>query len=87
MNDLDKVLVRLGQVPLPVGLARIDEGVFARAAAAGAYRARRGLGIASISAALLIGIASAAMPPREAAVTSLSLISPLSPAALLGGEK
>ena len=88
--DLDKALMRLGQVPLPAGLAQIDEGVFARLALADAYRARHGFGIAAITAALLMGIVSAAIPPREAAVNSLAplgLMSPLSPAVLLGGEK
>lgn len=90
MSDLDKALLRLGQVPLPAGLARIDEGVFARIAVAGAYRARHGLGMAAITAALLMGIFSAVMPQRDAAANPLAplgLLSPLSPAVLLGGEK
>ena len=89
MIDLDKALIRLGQIPLPAGLTQIDDGVFARVASAGAERARRGLGIVTISAALMMGIVSVAMPPRQAALSSLAplgLISPLSPVVLLGGN-
>jgi hypothetical protein len=90
MNELDTVLMRLAQAPLPAGLAAIDERVLARVATGAAYRVRRGVGIASISAALVMGVAGAVMPSREAAATSLAPlgpISPLSPAALLGGER
>jgi hypothetical protein len=89
MNDLDTVLMRLAQAPLPAGLAAIDEGVLARVAAGATYRVRRGVGIASVSAALVMGVAGAVMPSSQAAATSLAPLgpmSPLSPAALLGGE-
>lgn len=90
MNDLDTVLMRLAQAPLPVGLAAIDEGVLARVASGAAYRVRRGVGIASVSAALVMGVAGAVMPSSQDAATSLAPLgpmSPLSPAALLlGGE-
>lgn len=90
MSDLDSVLKRLGQAPFPAGLAAIDETVFARVAAGAAYRARRGFGVATISAALIMGVAGAVMPSRKAAATSLAPLgptSPLSPSALLGGEQ
>jgi hypothetical protein len=89
MNELDTVLMRLAQAPLPAGLTAIDEAVLARVAASAVSRARRGVGFATISAALAMGIAGAGMPSREASATSLAPlgpISPLSPAALLGGE-
>ncbi len=90
MNDLDTVLIRLGQAPLPAGLAVIDERVFARVASGAINRTRRRVGIATISAALIMGVAGAVTPLREAEATSLTPLgpmSPLSPATLLGGER
>jgi hypothetical protein len=90
MNDLDTVLKKLAQAPLPAGLAAIDERVFARVAASATYRYRRAFGLATISAALFIGVTGAVMPSRDAAATSLAPLgpmSPLSPAALLGGDQ
>ena len=90
INDIDLLLMRLAQAPLPASLASIDQGVLSRVTADAAYRAHRKLGIATISAALVLGMAGAAMQSRDAAATSfaaLSSISPLSPAALLGGGR
>ncbi|WP_309612355.1 hypothetical protein [Sphingomonas sp.] len=90
MNELDTILMRLAQAPLPAGFAAIEEVVLARVAAGAAYRTRRGVGIATIAVALVMGIAGAVMPSREVAATPLTPfgpISPLSPAALLGGNR
>ena len=87
MNDLDGILVRLADRPFPPNLATIDDGVLARIGKDGMQRSRRGIGIATLSIALLMGIAGAVMPARDAAAASLAPLgpmSPLSPAALLG---
>jgi hypothetical protein len=75
-------------MPIPSALEGIDQGVFEGVGMRVAQRRRRRVGIVSISGALLVGIVSAAVPSREAAAASsmapLVLVSPLSPAALLG---
>ena len=91
MDKLDTLLMQLASTPAPAGLDAIDEGVFAGLAVGPAYSVRRGVGAATIGAALVIGIAGATLPSRDAEVTSLTPLasmSPLSPAALLlGGER
>jgi hypothetical protein len=91
MDKLDTVLMQLASTPAPAGLVGIDEGVFAGLAASPVYGVRRGVGAATVAAALFIGIAGATLPSREAGATSLSPLasmSPLSPASLLlGGEE
>ena len=91
MDKLDTVLMQLASTPAPAGLDAIDDGVFASLAASPAYGVRRGVGAATIGAALVIGIAGATLPPGDAQATSLTPLasmSPLSPAALLlGGER
>jgi hypothetical protein len=88
MNDLDAILTRLAGIPVPAALHGIDQSVFDGVAMRVARRQRRKVGVVSISGALLVGIVSAAVPAREAAaapsMAPLSLVSPLSPAALLG---
>ena len=87
MNDLDGILARLADRPFPPNLATIDDGVLARISKDGMQRIRRGIGIATLSIALFMGIAGSVMPARDAAAASLAPLgpmSPLSPAALLG---
>ena len=90
MDKLDTVLMKLASTPAPAGLDAIDEGVFAGLAAGPANSVRRGVGAATVAAALFIGIAGATVPSRDAGATQLTPLasmSPLSPAALLGGEE
>lgn len=90
MTDLDTVLMRLAAAPLPASLEFIDERVFSGVAAVRTRHVARGLGVMSIGAALVMGVAGAAMSPRETGVTSLAPLGPvpaLSPAALLGAEQ
>ena len=88
MNDLDAILMRLATMPVPVALDGIDQSVFDGVAMRVAQRRRQKVGAASISGALLVGIASVAVPSGEAAAASsmapLAVVSPLSPAAILG---
>jgi len=89
MDKLDTVLMQLASSPAPAGLDAIDKDVFDRLAADPALIVRRGVGAATVAAALVIGIAGATLPSRGAeasSLTPLASVSPLSPAALLGGE-
>ena len=91
MDKLDTLLMQLASTLAPAGLEAIDESVFAGLAAGPAHGVRHGVGAATVAAALVIGIAGATLPSRDAEVTSLTplaAMSPLSPAALLlGGER
>ena len=90
MAKLDTVLMKLASTPAPAGLDAIDEGVFAGLASGPVYGVRHGVGAATVAAALVFGIAGATLPSRDAGATSLTPLasmSPLSPAALLGGEE
>ena len=90
MDELDRVLMQLAAAPAPAGLDAIDKGVFAGLAAGPVYGVRGGVGAATVAAALVFGIAGATLPSRDAGATSLTPLasmSPLSPAALLGGEE
>lgn len=87
MTDLDTVLKRLAAAPFPAALASMDARVFSGVAATRTRRLARGVGFATVGAALVMGVVSAAMPAREVGPSSLaplSSIPPLSPAALLG---
>ena len=88
MNDLDAILTRLAGMPVPAALDGIDQSVFDGVGRRVAQRQRRKVGVVSISGALMVGVLSAAVPSREAAAASsmapLALVSPLSPAAILG---
>ncbi len=90
MNDLDAILTRLAGMPVPAALDDIDQSVFEGVEMRVAQRQRRRVGIVSISGALLVGVLSVAVPSREAAAASsmapLALVSPLSPAAILGNS-
>jgi len=87
MIDLDTVLKRLAAAPVPAALASMDARVFSGVAETRMRRMARGIGFVTIGAALVMGVASSAMPSREAGPSSLAplgSIPPLSPAALLG---
>lgn len=88
MNELDAILTRLAGMPVPAALDGIHQSVFEGIEMRVAQRQRQRVGIVSISGALLVGIVSAAVPAREAVAASsmapLALVSPLSPAAILG---
>ena len=90
MDKLDRVLMQLASWPAPADLDAIDQAVFERLDAAPAFGVRRGVSAATVAAALFIGIAGATLPSRDAEATSLTplaSVSPLSPAALLGGAR
>ena len=90
MDDLDKVLERLAAAPVPAALTSMDEHVFSGVMESRARRAARGVGLATVGAALVMGVASAGMPLRQAEPSSLAplgSVPTLSPAALLGVEQ
>lgn len=87
MTDLDTVLMRLAAAPVPAALASMDARVFSGVAETRTRRMARAVGLATVGAALVMGVVSAAMPAHEAGPSSLAplgSIPPLSPAALLG---
>ena len=88
MNELDTILMRLADTPLPAALAAIDQGVFQGVAAQRELRVRRKVGAMSISAALLIGVLSTAVrsgaPADSLSLDPLGTVSTLSPASILG---
>jgi hypothetical protein len=87
MTELDTLLMRLASAPVPAALASMDARVFSGVTATRTRRMARGVGFATVGAALVMGVASVAMPVREAdpsTLASLGSIPPLSPAALLG---
>lgn len=88
MDDLDALLTRLAQAPVPTSLDGMEARIFARIAARPA-RARIGIGSAAIAVALGMGVVGAGVPARETSVSPLSLLGPVStlaPSTLLGGE-
>ncbi len=89
MDDLDAMLTRLAQVPLPSGVDGIDARVLARIAARPVASAGMGIGAITVAAALVFGIVGAGIPTREArAISPLSPLgptSPLAPSTLLVG--
>jgi hypothetical protein len=78
--DLDAILMRLAQAPMPAGLEEMEDRVLARIASRPA-RASMGLGFVTIAAALVMGILGAGMPVREASAASLAPLGPVSPLA------
>jgi len=87
MNNVDDLVIQLGQLPLPQGLAAIDGAMLADVAAARAGDLRRPIAFASIFA-LVVGMASAGLPTEPASaqgsLTPFAASSPLMPATLLG---
>lgn len=90
MDNLDAMLTKLAQAPVPASLDGIEARVLARIGARPVARASAGVGTVTIAVALVMGIVGAGVPAREAgAVTSLSPLgprSPLAPSTLLAGE-
>jgi hypothetical protein len=62
MDDLDAVLMRLAQAPVPASLDRIEARVLARIAARPAVRVGMGVGAMTIAAALVMGMVGAGLP-------------------------
>lgn len=89
MDDLDAVLIRLAQAPVPASLAGIEGRVLARIAAPPAVRVGMGVGAMAIGAALVMGIVGAGVPAKGASAASflspLGPASPLAPSTLLVG--
>ena len=79
--DLDAVLMRLAQAPVPASLDGMEDRVLARVAARPAARAGLGVGAMTIAAALVMGIFGAGVPAKEASAASLSPLGPVSPLA------
>lgn len=87
--ELDAVLARLAQAPLPASLDSMEDRVLLRIAAPPAPRAGMGIGALTIAAAMVMGIVSAGVPSKDASAAYLSPLgptSPLAPSTLLAGE-
>lgn len=88
MDDLDAMLTRLAQAPLPAALDGIEGRVFARISSQPAARAALGIGALGVAMALAMGVAAGGAAPSPAyAASSLSPLgpeSPLAPSTLLG---
>ena len=88
MDNLDAVLMRLAQSPVPASLDGIEARVLARIAARPAVRVGMGVGTMTIAVALIMGMVGAGVPANQASATSLSPfgpVSPLAPSTLLLG--
>ena len=87
MDNLEAVLMRLAQAPVPAGLDMIEAGVFARIAARPAASASIRVGVMTIAAALVMGIVGARIPAGQTGLVSplspLAAVSPLAPSTLL----
>jgi hypothetical protein len=81
MDDLDAVLMRLAQAPVPASLDGIEARVLARIAARPAVRVGMGIGAMTIAAALVMGMVGAGVPAKQASAASLSPLRPVSPLA------
>lgn len=81
MDELDAVLMRLAQAPVPSGLEGIEAQVMARIASQPAVRVGAGIGAMTIAAALIMGMVGAGMPAKQASAASLSPLGPVSPLA------
>ena len=88
-DDLDLLLARLANVPMPAGLADISDSVFARIKSdALAARAGTRIGMAAIISALLLGVTAAMTFSSAAPAAPLSPIgisAGLAPSTLLDG--
>ncbi len=81
MDDLDAMLMRLAQAPVPASLDGIEARVLARIGARPAVRVGMGVGAMTIAAALVIGVVGAGVPAKSASAASLSPLGPVSPLA------
>ena len=87
MDDVDRALVRLADVPASTALDDMEARVLARISAGSAPRTGLHVG-AVIVAALAIGVAGGGVPATASAPASLSPLtgdSPLAPSTLLTG--
>lgn len=87
MDDLDRALARLADVPAPTALDDMEARVLARIGARPI--ARTGLHVGMVAAAaLVIGVAGGGVPATASEPVSLSPLtdgSPLAPSTLLAG--
>ena len=90
MDDLNQMLARLRDAPLPAALATIDSAVMAELARIQATPALRAGTFSAVAAlALVFGIAGSVVQTDRAAATTLSPFDArlaLAPSTLLGGE-
>ncbi len=90
MDDLDAVLTKLAQAPVPPALEAIEGRVMARIASRPTARAGLGIGALTVAFGLTMGVvAGGAAPTPAQGVSSLAPLgpgSPLAPSALLIGE-
>lgn len=90
MSDLDRMLARLADAPVPAALDGIEARVLARIGARPAVRtAGFGVGVLTTLTALALGMAGSELPAAAAPAESLAPLgghSPLAPSTLLVGE-
>lgn len=89
MDDLDAMLTRLANAPVPPALDAIEGRVLARIASRPAARTGLGVGVLGVAMALAMGVVAGGAPAPAYAVSSLSPLgpdSPLAPSTLLAGE-
>jgi len=88
MDDLDAMLVRLAEGPVPSNLDGLEARVLARIAARPAVGV--GLGSMTIAVALVMGIVGAELPVRHASaaapLSQFGSVPALAPSTLLVGE-
>ena len=88
MDDVDRALARLAELPAPATLDDMEARVLARISAGPSPRTGLHVG-AVIVAALAIGVAGGGVPATASRAASLSPLtggSPLAPSTLLVGE-
>ncbi len=90
MDNLDAILTRLAEAPVPASLDMIQARVLARIAAQPAATSGTGMAAITIAAALVMGILGARVPGRATGtalpLSPLAPVSPLAPSTLLAGE-
>lgn len=90
MDDLDTMLVRLAEGPMPANLDGLEARVLARIAAQPRAGVGVGLGSMTIAVALVMGIAGAELPVRHtsaaAPLSQFGSVPALAPSTLLVGE-
>lgn len=87
MDDIDRALARLAELPAPIALDGMEARVLARISAGPAPRTGLHVG-AVVVAALVIGIVGGGVPATATNAASLSPLtggSPLAPSTLLAG--
>jgi len=91
-NDLDELLRRLRDAPLPPGLEGLEEKVFSRLATLQQFSPEMVMraSIVAVFGATLLGIASNTILPQEAPqspLKSFAAANPLAPSTLLLGAR